>query len=253
MVIERAQKAQATSKTGHYAISQVCEALIDPKTWFMFSYTVLSSLPNGCFTNFSSLIIAGFGFSPLTTILLNMPSAAFQLLYVLVGALAASKLPRARCITIAALNTIGLIGCLLIRQLDHENRTGRLFGIYLFGAYAGGFPISLSLVASNTGGFTKRGTVTAVLFLGYCAGNIGGPQMFLATEAPNYPTAFTSLLICFCLAAASIMLLAVYMGWQNRKRDREYGVSTSQGEEDLDTVDTIDKTDWENKSFRYCL
>ena len=235
-------------------MSQFVEALIDPKTWLMFAYTVLSSLPNGCFTNFTSLIIKGFGFDTLTTILLGMPSGAFHLSYVIFGALAATKLPKARCLTIAALNTIALVGCLLVRQLPEDNKVGRLFGIYLFGAYAGGFPISLSLVASNTGGFTKRGTVTAILFLGYCAGNIGGPQMFLATEAPRYPTAFTALLICFCLAIASIVCLAVYMGWQNGKRDKESGnQSVTEEGEHLDFIETIDETDWENRRFRYCL
>ncbi|KAH8645733.1 putative vitamin H transporter [Xylariales sp. PMI_506] len=253
-VIARAQKVQATSKTGKYETSQFFEALVDPKTWLMFAYTVLSSLPNGCFTNFTSLIISGFGFDSLTTILLGMPSGGFHLMYVVLGAVAATKLPKARCLTIAVLNTIALVGCLLIRQLPHDNKVGRLFGIYLFGAYAGGFPISLSLVASNTGGFTKRGTVTAILFLGYCAGNIGGPQMFLSTEAPSYPTAFTSLLICFCLAIASIVSLAFYMSLQNNKRDKENLSSSAVIDgENLDSSMTVDETDWENKSFRYCL
>ncbi|KAH8901302.1 MFS general substrate transporter [Thozetella sp. PMI_491] len=252
-VIVRSQQAQATHKSGKYVRSQVLEALVDPKTWFLFSYTVLSSLPNGCFTNFSSIIISGFGFNTLTTILLSMPSAGFQLIYTLGGAFLASKLPKARCLTIAGLNSIGLIGCLLIRQLPHDNQVGRLFGIYLFGAYAGGFPISLSLIASNIGGFTKRGTVTAILFLGYCAGNIGGPQMFLSKEAPDYHTAFTSLLICFCLAVASILALALYMNWQNKKRENEGAVVVQDMASRGAGEHLVDETDWENKHFRYCL
>lgn len=207
------------------------------------------------YRNFTSLIISGFGFDHLTTILLSMPSAAFQLTYVLTGALVSSKLPKARCYAIAGLNTIGLIGCILIRQLPHNTKVGRLFGIYFFGAYAGGFPISLSLVASNTGGFTKKGTVTAILFLAYCAGNIGGPQMFLSSEAPHYPTAFTGLLACFCLAVVSILGLRFYMSWENRRRDAEFGPITERGVEgSSDEVETgTDETDWNNKTFRYHL
>ena len=184
-----------------------------------------------------------------------MPSAAFQLTYVFLGALVSSRLPKARCFAIAGLNTIGLIGCVLIRQLPHENKVGRLFGIYFFGAYAGGFPISLSLVASNTGGFTKKGTVTAILFLGYCAGNIGGPQMFLNNEAPNYPTAFTGLLACFCLAVASIAVLRVYMSWENHRRDAQFGPITENNTDTIsDEIETgTDETDWDNKTFRYHL
>ncbi len=46
-------------------------------------------------------------------------------------------------------------------------------------------PLSLSLIATNFKGATKKMTVTAVLFVGYCIGNIAGPQFLKSTEAPK--------------------------------------------------------------------
>jgi hypothetical protein len=46
--------------------------------------------------------------------------------------------------------------------------------------------LMLSLAASNIAGFTKKSTVMAMIFLGYCAGNLSGPQFFISTEAPDY-------------------------------------------------------------------
>lgn len=43
--------------------------------------------------------------------------------------------------------------------------------------------------SSNMGGYTKRVTSTALVFLAYCIGNIIGPHAFLSDEAPVYPTA----------------------------------------------------------------
>lgn len=42
------------------------------------------------------------------------------------------------------------------------------------------------MISSNVGGFTKRATVSSIVFICYCAGNIIGPQLFFEDEAPKY-------------------------------------------------------------------
>ncbi len=44
-------------------------------------------------------------------------------------------------------------------------------------------PLTLGLISSNYKGVTKKMTVTAIVFVTYCAGNIAGPQTFKASEA----------------------------------------------------------------------
>lgn len=41
-----------------------------------------------------------------------------------------------------------------------------------------GFSMSLTMISSNIAGYTKKQLTGAVLFTGYCIGNILGPQTF---------------------------------------------------------------------------
>lgn len=81
---------------------------------------------------------------------------------------------------------IAVFGWCLVAYLPDENHAGRLIGTFLFASHSNGFPLSLSIIASDVAGFTKKTTVAALLFLGYCAGNIAGPQVFLSRESPRY-------------------------------------------------------------------
>jgi ACS family allantoate permease-like MFS transporter len=67
-----------------------------------------------------------------------------------------------------------------------ESIAARYAGLLLMGVYSVSMPLSLAMVASNIGGFSKRATVSAIYFVMYCTGNIVGPQLFYESEAPKY-------------------------------------------------------------------
>jgi hypothetical protein len=46
---------------------------------------------------------------------------------------------------------------------------------------------------------TKKATVSAMLFVAYCTGNIIGPQLFLTKEAPKYEVSDPSALLATSL------------------------------------------------------
>jgi hypothetical protein len=50
--------------------------------------------------------------------------------------------------------------------------------------------MSLTMVSSNVAGYTKKQVTGALLFTGYCVGNIIGPQTFRDSEAPGYHSAY---------------------------------------------------------------
>lgn len=77
-----------------------------------------------------------------------------------------------------------LVGSILVQY--GPNQGSELFGLYLFIAYAAGFPISFSMIASNVAGFTKKSVASSMVFMAYTAGNIIGPFLFFADEAPEY-------------------------------------------------------------------
>lgn len=49
----RPQKRNRSFKTNQWKLSQAIEAVKDPKTWLLFFYTAVTSLPNGGYTNVS--------------------------------------------------------------------------------------------------------------------------------------------------------------------------------------------------------
>jgi MFS family permease len=256
----RPQQDTHSFKTNKWKRDQVIEALQDPKTWLIFVYTICSCVPNGGYTSFSGIIVQGFGFGTLTTLLLGMPSSTFGLVFVLASTYLAHRFKYSRCILMAVLQLIALAGCAMVYALPSSHKWQRLAGIWLFPAYAAGLPLSFSIIASDVAGYTKKTTVLAILFIGYCAGNIIGPQLFFAREAPRYDSAFEGILICMILSAVSVMALRQYMDWENKRRDREQGVhidpevkGSRDSTEDHLVQAGLDETDWTNKQFRYYL
>jgi hypothetical protein len=99
--------------------------------------------------------------------------------------------------------------------------------------------------ASNVGGYTKRTTATAFVFLAYCIGNIIGPHGFIGSEAPIYQTGCK--LIIGCVAGQVVLAIALrfVLIRRNRLRDEQGPVI-----EDENAV-LQDLTDFENPNFRY--
>lgn len=80
-------------------------------------------------------------------------------------------------------NLICIIGAGLLVGLSDSNKWGRLVALWLCYFQGLGFSISLTMVSSNVAGYTKKQLTGAILFVGYCVGNIIGPQTFKSSEA----------------------------------------------------------------------
>jgi ACS family allantoate permease-like MFS transporter len=211
-------------------------------------------------TQFSSLIIKGFKYGTLDTLLLTMPQGACQVIMVLGSAYITTKFRKSRCIVISCLLCISILGWALVGYMPNDKTGPKLFGVFIFGAYAAAFPLSLSMIASDVAGYTKKTVVSGILFLAYCAGNISGPQLFLAKEAPYYRTGCKVYIICLSLSILTIMVLRQYMDWENKRRDREQGVCIEAEPKSTSTKTIVqlpsfglNETDWEQKGFRYIL
>ncbi|RAO68528.1 uncharacterized protein BHQ10_004540 [Talaromyces amestolkiae] len=174
---------------------------------------------------FGSLVLAGFGYSTLHVYLLQIPMGAVHGLFV-VG----------RC----------------------HNNGARLFGMFIFSAYAAGIPMTLSMISSNVAGFTKKATVSAMMFVAYCIGNIVGPFLFLSREAPAYKSGFISIIICLAVATVLVLVLGLTWRWENHRRNQKYGppveVVAIHNEGKTGTISAVaveDLTDVHNHNFRY--
>lgn len=117
---------------------------------------------------------------------MGLPASAFQLTTVLLVAIFTSYVRKSRHIALVLTYLMAIGGILMIKLLPNDEKLARLAGFWLIMAVAPAFPLMMSLSASNIAGFTKKSTVMAMIFLGYCAGNLSGPQFFISTEAPSY-------------------------------------------------------------------
>ncbi|RDW56661.1 hypothetical protein BP6252_14074 [Coleophoma cylindrospora] len=228
--------------------AQVREALMDPKTWFFFASYFLTQISNGGLQNFGNLVVDGFGFSSLDTVLFGIPASFIAGVTIWGSGIIAGRFKNITTYLIAAVLVPPVIGGAII--YTQNGRGVRLFGYYLLQTAYASNPLALSLVATNFKGATKKMTVTAVLFIGYCAGNISGPHFFITKEAPRYATGFRAVFSTFALAIVITLLLRTYLVWKNLKSAQEPANADSI---DVNQLVEEDITDWEAKGFIYRL
>lgn len=231
---------------------QVREAFIDPQVWLLFLFMLLNEVINGGIANFGKLIIKGVVHDPLQTVALGIPQGAFQVFYILSGTYLASRIKNWRTIIMMIYLLPTVVGVCLMWKLDRSHKVGVLFSYYIVGAFVCSLVLAMQMPATNLGGYTKRITASAMVFIAYCAGNIIGPHAFLGKEAPNYQTGCITILGCSVgqvLVAITLRLLLIS---RNKRRD---AAMAAIGEVDTDTAATegADITDFENPHFRYVL
>ncbi|XRM36982.1 hypothetical protein ABZX51_000472 [Aspergillus tubingensis] len=238
---------------GSFRWDQAWQALRDPQTWFLVLYTFSVNLCNGGITSFSSIIINGFGFSQIRSLLMQMPLGGAQVVFLILTAGIATFVPHTRILMMIFNTLTSLIGMILVWKLDEDNRRGRLTGLALGAVFAVNIPLSLSIISSNVAGFTKRSTTSALLFVAYCVGNIVGPQFFYTSEEPYYPTGMKAATSGLALGAFFLVCLLVYYIWENKRRDRLYGVPGQMTESQELALGLSSKTDLEIEDFRYVV
>ncbi|KAI1170044.1 MFS general substrate transporter [Nemania sp. FL0916] len=256
---------------------QMREALKDPKTWLITAIALLCQIPNGGTQNFANIVITSFGFTSLQSTLVNIPYSLLSAGAIAGSGWVAGRFRSINCILVALVVLPPIVGSALISHRAAIPHGVSLFRYFLLSTGPSALPLLLSLVQANFRGVTKKMTMTALLFLAYCAGNIAGPQLFIEDEAPTYDTAFRGILICYTLVAGFSLLLRTYLQFINRRRQKREGVGGSAGssgavgggkvvdigpsqtanealgELRLRPEDYDDVTDWNTFGFRYRL
>lgn len=234
----------------HWRRDQVLECLLDPKTWFILGLEVLTQIPNGGTQNFANLVIKSFGFTSLQSTLINIPCSIFSAGFIAGTGHLAGHFHQANCLLIVAAVIPCVVGSAVIYSREQVPKALQLLGYFMLSSGPSAMPLALSLVQTNYRGVTKKMTMTALLFLGYCAGNMAGPQLFREDEAPLYPTAFRSIVLCYGLVILLAIGLRYYLKWMNARREQDE-VSSVPGESGGDGDKDADLTDWKTRGFRY--
>lgn len=256
VAIERVSKNRQGVKNSRFSKHQAWQTIHDPKTWILFVMAVGAQVPNSALTSFTSLIIKSFGFGTLGTQYLQIPGGAVQFLSLLGGGIICSKFPNIRCAAMIVANSICILGAGLLVGLPEDNKWGRLVAIWLCYFQGLGFSMSLTMVSSNVAGYTKKQLTGAILFTGYCVGNIIGPQTFKSSEKPGYHSAYIAMLVGYTVKLAMVVTLYLYMLSVNKKRDREAAAQGVLSDEEAKAAierGMHDMTEIDNKGFRYAL
>ncbi|TQW01067.1 MFS transporter [Cordyceps javanica] len=247
IAVERLQRNNAGTVDHKFNVGQFKEALCDYKLYSGAFIVMLTGVPSGALGTFGTLVINGFGFNHFESLALTCPIGAVTALSILTVGYITRKIPNTRYICIAACGLISIAGDLICWFAPRSNR-GLLFaGIFLVAVQVASGGLAVGLAASNISGHTKKSTVSASTFVGYCVGNIIGPIIFGASPGPLYHAGFTGSFVCLCGVVAIATVTGVALMRENSRRVRSAGTAhhAHSISEDL--------TDVQNKDFRYVL
>lgn len=113
------------------------------------------------------MILQGFGLSTELSLLYGAPNGAVQVVSMLIIGYMADATNNRLYWSIISL-VIPVIGFILLVTLPQGNLKGQLASYYITSTAAGSFSLLLSMVSSNVAGQTKKSTVSAMMFIGYC-------------------------------------------------------------------------------------
>lgn len=127
-----------------------------------------------------------------------------------------------------------------------NNRAALLVGIYLVNSIVATLIVINQWTVANCAGQTKRTMASAIIAGSFSIGNIIGPQTFQAKDkAGGYQPAKITVMATQGAGGLMAFVLFLYYVWANKKKD------AAQSSETVEENNWENKTDKENKTFRY--
>ena len=161
-----------------------------------------------------------FGYTSKQSLLLGIPGGVVVIVACLLNGWAGGYFQN-RALIASVPMASAMIGLLLIIALPttgHGYSIARLIGYYMTQTNPATGATILSLISSNVAGSTKKTTVAALFLIGYCAGNIIGPQTFRPKDAPRYVPAEITMMICYALCVVDLIFISWWYRRENRKK-----------------------------------
>ncbi|OQV07347.1 hypothetical protein CLAIMM_11797 [Cladophialophora immunda] len=247
IVVRRLERNNAGTISRTFNKGQFFEAFRDYKLYSCTLIILLTGVPSGALGTFGTVVINGFGFDHFDSLALTCPIGAITAISILFVGFITRKWNNLRYLSIVTCALISIAGTLICWLGPRDNR-GLLFaGVFLIAVQVSAGGVAVSLAASNIAGHTKKATVSATTFLGYCVGNVIGPEIFGASPGPVYHAGFMGSCICLCCVVVIATITYILLRRENAKRDRVYGGLA--GQHDIEE----DLSDMKNEEFRYVL
>ena len=262
--VERLRANQTGIGSQDFEMSEAIEVFLEPKTYLWIGMSLLLNVGAAVTNTFGPLILSGLGFNKYITSLLNMPFGAVQFIIILLASYAAQK-ARLKAPVLLFLVLPVLAGLAMLYAIPRKDTGALLGGYYLLAFLFGGNPLIVSWIVGNTAGTTKKSIVMSLYNAGSSAGNIVGPLLFNASDAPTYHPGLRSTLAIFVTLAVVILIQLVNLIFLNRLQARKrvangksaviHDVSMEDHYVDIDTEGVgehaFDLTDGKNDEFVY--
>ncbi|KAH8899930.1 MFS general substrate transporter [Thozetella sp. PMI_491] len=249
IAVERLALDRGTRDKSSFDRAQMIEALSEPKTWILFLMAFFICIPSPIL-KFSSLVINGFGFNKFNTMLVGLPSGAIQVITIWVCALGMRYTKNLRWAWGILATLVPLTGSILLLSLPASNSWGIVVSTWLAAQSSDLILVTLSLVASNIKGNTKKSTVNALYFIGYSVGAIAGPQLWNMEDAPRYRKGCISSIVSWGFLICCFLALHALCKRENSRRD---SLNATEADEHVGVSVDSDLTDTQDLKFRYTL
>jgi hypothetical protein len=147
-----------------------------------------------------------------------MPTGAIGIIGLLLGIYITNKIKmRWPVIAVVVLFPIG--GAIGLTQVPRSSPGGLMGCYYTAFLFACIQPLLISWCNLNAAGTTKRVVTTAMMFGALTVGNVVGPQVYLAKEAPFYHTGLYVDIGCWCVEFILVIAMGFHLRRLNRKQE----------------------------------
>lgn len=252
------QTGSDRSRHAEWKWKQVRTAFKDPQTYFFFFVNFAFAIPNGGTTTFGNLVYESFGFGSEETLIKGtIPQHAFSIVWFLLAGISCYKWKNLRFWWILFSLLPAFSGMIALALLPKNGLLWARWGLYLM-TTTGTLPglLMWTLLPSNVAGRTKKSVTATLLFVGYCAGNATGAQLFQDKDAPDYIPGLTGCGVVYGIEFSLVVLWRMYYSYQNSSREKRVAAMGLDAEECrkmglLNAEEDMD--DFENVFFRYAL
>ncbi|KAM0746532.1 MFS general substrate transporter [Meredithblackwellia eburnea MCA 4105] len=242
VAIHRLRENQAEIDTHKWDWSQVKEAFLDPKVLLLFPISFFCYFANACVSTFSPIILSGFGYTPLETLLYLTPSGALNMGVMIGLGFLQQYVKGTRFLSFVIVEVIILVCSALLWKLPQTDKSGKYACVVIFGIFSSGYVTFVALAIANVAGRTKRTVANSILMTGYTLSNIVSPLTFPSTAAPVFADGFKVTMATLVIAIAFGGVYVMLCMKENKRRDA-LGEQPDHAFEDM--------TDKANLRFRY--
>ncbi|KAJ0158036.1 putative transporter PB1C11.03 [Colletotrichum tanaceti] len=266
-LVHRAHQSSIEQK--RFKREQFVETMRDPVSWLFALQSFTLMYANNLNYGQKNLITTSIGIKPLGSTLVAAAGGAFGVVCCVVATLALRRWPRNLALHGTAWCLPAVAGGVAMVTIDWGSKVALLGSLILAAStYGVTYIIALGWTTSTAAGYTKKLTRNAMFMLGYGAGNLVSPQIWVAGSGPRFYGAWASMIGVSWVGTPLILWLIRFILARRNAERREYiaGLSDDEREgwveqagEDGEVVRVkvdmavLDLTDLQNKQFIYSL